>query len=133
MSVLTFVAILTIFTNGFGFWGVIPTEFSPSLLISNSIKTLPFYFLLFYSISQYNKERNFQEEYAFKSAVALTVKAYSVIIQKIDLKDELIINSVNGIYKSPTIYKSRKLKDDNSILETAKGLLSTALDVLKKR
>jgi len=133
MSALTFLAVLTIFTNGFGYWGVIPTEFSPTLLITNSIKTLPFFFLLFYSIAQYNKERNFQEEYAFKSAVALTVKAYADIIQKTDLKDELIINSVNGIYKSPTIYKSRKLKDDNSILETAKGLLTTALDVLKKR
>jgi len=133
MSVLTFLAVLTIFTNGFGYFGTIHTDFSPTLLITNSIKTLPFFFLLFYSISQYNKERSFQEEYAFKSAVALTIKAYSDIIQKADLKDELIINSVNGIYKSPTIYKSRKLKDDNSILETAKGLLTTALDVLKKR
>lgn len=133
MSGLTFVAILAIFTNGFGFFGAIPTDFLPTILITNTIKTLPFFFLLFYSISQYNKERNFQEEYAFKSAVALTIKAYADIIQKSDLKDELIMNSVNGIYKSPTIYKSRRTKEDNSMLDTAKDLLTTAIDVLKKK
>lgn len=133
MSVLTFVAILAIFTNGFGLLGIIPTDFTTTILITNAIKTLPFFFLLFYSISQYNKERNFQEEYAFKSAVALTIKAYADIIQKDDLKDELIINSVSGIYKSPTIYRTRKTKEDNSMLDTAKDLLTTALDVLKKK
>lgn len=133
MSVLTFIAILAIFTNGFGLLGVVYTDFTPTLLITNTIKTLPFFFLLFYSISQYNKERNFQEEYAFKSAVALTIKAYADIIQKEDLKDELIMNSVSGIYKSPTIYKTKKTKDDNSMLDTAKDLLTTALDVLKKK
>lgn len=133
MSVITFVAILAIFTNGFGLFGAIPTDFLPTILITNTIKTLPFFFLLFYSISQYNKERNFQEEYAFKSAVALTIKAYADIIQKSDLKDELIINSVSGIYKSPTIYKSRVTKEDNSMLDAAKDLLTTALDVLKKK
>lgn len=133
MSLLTFIAILAIFTNGFGLFGSIPTDFTPTILITNTIKTLPFFFLLFYSISQYNKERNFQEEYAFKSAVALTIKAYADIIHKEDLKDELIMNSVSGIYKSPTIYKTRKTKDDNSMLDTAKDLLTTALDVLKKK
>ena len=133
MSILTFVAILAIFTNGFGLFGAIPTDFLPTILITNTIKTLPFFFLLFYSISQYNKERNFQEEYAFKSAVALTIKAYADIIQQVDLKDELIMNSVSGIYKSPTIYKTRRTKEDNSMLDTAKDLLTTALDVLKKK
>ncbi len=133
MSVLTFLAILAIFTNGFGLLGEVHTDFTPTLLITNTIKTLPFFFLLFYSISQYNKERNFQEEYAFKSAVALTIKAYADIIQKEELKDELIMNSVNSIYKSPTIYKTKNIKDDNSMLDTAKELLTTALDVLKKK
>jgi hypothetical protein len=131
MSVLTFLAILTIFTNAFGWLGI-PKELTTLLLITNSIKTLPFFFLLFYSIAQYNKERNFQEEYAFKSAVALTIKAYADIINKGDLKDELIINSVNGIYKSPTIYKSKRGKEENSILDTAKELLNTAKELIKK-
>jgi hypothetical protein len=133
MAILTFCAILVIFTNAFGLLGEIPAEISTIRLITNSIKTLPFFFLLFYAIAQYNKERNFQEEYAFKSSVALTIKAYSDIISKEELKDELIVKSVSGIYKSPTIYKTKKNKEDNTILDTAKDLLGTALEVLKKK
>ncbi len=133
MAALTFIAIIIIFTNGFGYFGVNESEISVIRLITNSIKTLPFFFLLFYSISQYNKERSFQEEYAFKSAVALTIKAYSDIIKKDDLKDELIVNSVSSIYKSPTINKTRKTKEENTLLETARELLGTALDVMKKK
>lgn len=133
MAALTFSAILVIFTNAFGYLGDVPTELSTIRLITNSIKTLPFFFLLFYAISQYNKERNFQEEYAFKSAVALTIKAYADIINKEDLKDELILNSVSNIYKSPTIYKTKKTKEDNTIYETAKDLLNTALEVMKRK
>jgi hypothetical protein len=133
MAVLTFGAILIIFTNAFGYLGDIPSEISTIRLITNSIKTLPFFFLLFYAVAQYNKERNFQEEYAFKSAVALTIKAYSDIIEKDELKDELIVNSVSGIFKSPTIYKSKKTKEDNTIMSTAKDLLNTALEVMKKK
>lgn len=43
----------------------------------NTLKSIPAIFLLLFSINQYRKERNFQEEYAFKSAVALTIKAYA--------------------------------------------------------
>jgi len=133
MSILTFVAIITIFTNGFGLWGDILKEFTTIQLITNTIKTFPFFFLLFYSISQYNKERNFQEEYAFKSAVALTIKAYADIIKAENLKDEMIISSVTAIYKSPTVERGRNKKESNAIFETAKELLETAVDVMKKK
>lgn len=133
MAIITFGAILVIFTNAFGFFGDVPSEISTVRLITNSIKTLPFFFLLFYAVAQYNKERNFQEEYAFKSAVALTIKAYSDIITKDDLKDELIMSSVLGVFKSPTIYKTKKTKEDNTIMGTAKDLLDTALEVMNKK
>ena len=133
MAILTFIAIVAIFTNIFGLLGDVPQHIDTFRLITNSIKTLPFFFLLFYSIAQYNKERNFQEDYAFKSAVALTIKAYADIIQKDELKDELIIKSVANVYKSPTIYKTKKTKEDNSIIETAKDLLTTAIEVMKKK
>lgn len=132
-SILTFIAVLTIFTNGFGWWGDIKPVFSWQQVVINSLKTTPFFFLLFYAISQYNKERNFQEEYAFKSAVALTIKAYADIIQKEELKDEMIINSVTAVYKSPIIQKTKSNKEENAIIDTAKELLSTAIDTYKKK
>jgi hypothetical protein len=134
MAILTFGAILTIFTNAFGLLGTVPTDISTTRLITNSIKSLPFFFLLFYAIAQYNKERNFQEEYAFKSAVALTIKAYSDIITNEVLKDELIVSSVSRIFKSPTTNrKLKKMKDDTTMVNTAKDLLNTALEVMKKK
>ena len=132
MSALTFISIITIFTNGFGLWGEVLKEFTTIQLITNTIKTFPFFFLLFYSISQYNKERNFQEEYAFKSAVALTIKAYADIVVDENLKDQMIISSVNAVYKSPTAEKGRDKKESNEILETAKELLGTAVNIVKK-
>ena len=133
MATLTFISIITIFTNGFGLWGEVLKEFTTIQLITNTIKTFPFFFLLFYSISQYNKERNFQEEYAFKSAVALTIKAYADIIKAENLKDEMIISSVNAVYKSPTAEKGRSKKESNEILEAAKEVLGTAVDVVKRK
>ena len=133
MSTLTFVAIIAIFTNGFGLWGEVLKDFTTIQLIINTIKTFPFFFLLFYSISQYNKEQNFQEEYAFKSAVALTIKAYADIVVDEKLKDEMIISSVNAVYKSPTAEKGHNKKESNEILETTKELLGTAVDIVKKK
>lgn len=128
-SILTFSAILVIFS----LWSV--TNGAPDYLrlITNTIKTLPFFFLLFYAIAQYNKERNFQEEYAFKSAVALTIKAYADLIVEDKQKDDLIMNAVNKVYKSPTIYKTKEIKDESNLLETVKELTSTVLELIKKK
>jgi hypothetical protein len=132
MASLAFISIITIFTNGFGLWGEMLREFTAIELITNTIKTSPFFFLLYYSISQYNKERYFQEEYSFKSAVALTIKAYADIIKEEKQKDEMIISSIRAVYKSPTIEKGRNKKESNEIIETSKELLGTALDVIKE-
>lgn len=130
-SILTFIAVLAIFTNGFGLIGDIP-ELTWQWVLTNSLKSSPFFFLLFYSISQYNKERHYQEEYAFKSAVALTIKAYADIIEKQEIKDELIVTSLAEVYKTPHPDNKKRSKYDRSIVETATGLANTALDVLKK-
>jgi len=62
------------------------SNLSWQVIVINSLKALPAIGLLLFSISQYTKERNFQEEYAFKSAVALTLNSYAD-----QLKDEVTI------------------------------------------
>ena len=59
-----------------------------------------------------NKERNFQEEYAFKSAVALTIKAYSDVIKDDKFKDEL----------KDTVEKGKKFVEN--IKDKAEGYIS---------
>jgi hypothetical protein len=102
------------------------------VIFVNSLKALPAIGLLLFSISQYTKERNFQEEYAFKSAVALTVNAYADQLIVEENKDKLIMDSVNEIYKSPLSSK-HKDAENKSLTGTAKGLTEVAKSLLKSK
>ncbi|MBT1849606.1 hypothetical protein [Enterobacter ludwigii] len=99
------------------------------LIIINSIKALPAIGLLLFGISQYSKERNFQEEYAFKSAVALTLKAYSEQLISEENKDALILSSVSSIYKSPIYHSKLKVEDGKSAIDSVSDLLGKFKDI----
>jgi predicted nucleic acid-binding Zn-ribbon protein len=98
----------------------------------NTLKTIPAVFLLLFSISQYSKERHFQEEYAFKSAVALTVNAYADQLKDAANKDKLIMDSVGEIYKTPIDAPKHKNKESKAAFETAKGLADVAKGLVNK-
>lgn len=134
MGALTFVIVFAIFTNFFGLLGKIPEILTWEIISVNFLKSTPFFFLLYYSISQYNKERNFQEEYAFKSASALTIKAYSDILLNEDNKDQLILKAVYNIYKSPLQQNIKGAKKDiNNITDLLSEVVDKATDILKKK
>lgn len=106
------------------------------LFALNTLKTIPAVILTYFTINQYRKERNFQEEYAFKSAVALTISEYANRLTSSENKDKLIMDAVTGIFISPI---ERKLKEaelkNNSFNETVKSLkdtLSELADKIKK-
>lgn len=134
LGALTFVVVLAIFTNMFGRFGAIQNTLTWEIIVVNFIKTTPFFFLLYYAISQYNKERNFQEEYAFKSASALTIKAYADILNEANNKDELILKAVYNVYKSPTHsnQKNSSKKDINNITDLLSQAVDKASEILKK-
>ena len=98
----------------------------------NTLKTIPAVFLLLFSISQYSKERHFQEEYAFKSAVALTINAYADQLNETVNKDKLIMDSVSEIYKTPMDAPRHKDKESKAAFETAKGLADVAKGLVNK-
>lgn len=98
------------------------------MVFVNTIKSIPVVGLLFFAISQYSKERNFQEEYAFKSAVALTINSYANQLDDKVNRDKLVMESVGAVYVSPIqkVFKnirSRDLSDAaKDLVETMKGL-----------
>lgn len=98
----------------------------------NSLKALPAVGLLLFSISQYVKERNFQEEYAFKSAVALTVNSYAEQLEDATNKDKMIMESVGQIYASPIHQKSNS-KNSSSISTATRELVDAVKSVLPSR
>ncbi|OXE95150.1 hypothetical protein B0A79_24910, partial [Flavobacterium piscis] len=128
-----FVIILSIFTNFFGLFGAISTELHWENILVNTLKSSPFFFLLYYTIAQYNKERNFQEEYAFKSASALTIKAYADIINDLEKKDDLILKAVYGLYRSPIYSKLKSTKEVNSALDMIGEIVNKGTEIFTKK
>jgi len=99
--------IFAIFTNFFGCIKTMPmpTNVDWQFLVINSLKSTPIMIVLFFTIKQYVRERTFQEEYAFRSAIALTVQAYGDISGT--KKEELIMQAVSTIYSLPSMMKEK--------------------------
>lgn len=139
MSLITIIGIYAIFSNMFG---KLPDE---AFLSENpwinftlkGLKTLPLFILLYFTVHQYSQERHYKEEYAFKSAVALTIKAYADLILDNTKKDEMILNSVQNVYKTPSqqktknIYTKLNTKDVTEIIKSVTGPVSEALNKIK--
>ncbi|MFT3980447.1 MAG: hypothetical protein QM687_08260, partial [Ferruginibacter sp.] len=99
----------------------------------NTLKSIPAIFLLLFSINQYRKERNFQEEYAFKSAVALTIDAYSSRLNDLSNKDKLIMEAVLSVYRTPIEEKSSERIKTKTALETIKTMVDTTKELVKAK
>lgn len=111
-----------------------------NILIS-VLKTSPGFILLGFVFSQYKKERNLQEEYAFKSAVAMTLTAYSEMLSKSDFENnvsrqQMLLKSIEMIYNQPYIHpvKSETLFSFNTkdLKETVNTLTETVKNLAQK-
>lgn len=75
-------------------------------LTINVFKTTPAWLLVAFCTNQYKKEREFEEEYAFKSAVAMTITSYTSLlsndeIDKMKTKDQVLSKVLDDLYSSP--------------------------------
>jgi hypothetical protein len=93
----------------------------------NILRSIPAFIISYFTIHQYNKERNYQEEYAFKSAVALTIEAYSRILTDVNNKDKLIMEAVANIYQNPI----SKPKTEDIKMQTITDAIKTLKDVVE--
>lgn len=107
-GIVAFLLIVGIFTNFFGICSTMPMPetINWQFLVINSIKSIPIMIVLFFTIKQYIRERTFQEEYAFRSAIALTVQAYGDISGS--KKEDLIMQAVTTIYSLPSMMKEKQ-------------------------
>ena len=102
-------------------------------LLINLLKTSPSFILMGFVFSQYNKERNLQEEYAFKSAVAMTLTAYSNMLENKDeelnkTRQEMLLKSIEQVYNQPKIHSEKNEKFNTNNLKEA---IQTLSDVVK--
>lgn len=75
----------------------------------NLLKTTPAFILMGFVFRQYGKERNLQEEYAFKAAVAMTINAYADLLAGKDdtgnaTRQKLIMNALKQVHFPPKLY-----------------------------
>lgn len=104
-------------------------------LLINAVKTSPGWFLVAFCVNQYKKERNYQEQYAFKSAVAMTLTSYTNMLSdetpdNMSVKDSLLIQAVSGIYREPSLEKE-EVNVPEKAMEKAKELLQSTADLIK--
>ncbi len=132
MSVITVIGLVAVFSDFFTNWQ--PNVGDWQILLMKSLKSIPFIVILYFTIVQYSKERNFQEEYAFKSACALTIKAYADIIKDEISKDKLILEGVLNVYKTPIREKDRDKHEklDKTILEMGKDITESVKNFASK-
>lgn len=105
-------------------------------LLINLLKTSPAFILMGFVFSQYGKERNLQEEYAFKSAVAMTLTAYSSMLEKRDdeankTRQEMLSKSIQQVYLQPRIHPEKPDKIYSMNGKHLKEAIQTLSDAVK--
>ena len=80
----------------------------PIALIRSAI-LIPVYAAFGFAFSQYKKERDFEEEYAHKAAVATSLPNYGDLAREPAVRDQIVTGATNVIFTSPT---SRSKEND---------------------
>lgn len=84
------------------------------MLLANVVRTSPAFLLVYFCLDRYTKERNIQEEYAFKAAVSMTITAYAEMIKDEPERVKMLVSTVQGVYTPPILGKPFKPVSINS-------------------
>nr|DAV05047.1 MAG TPA: hypothetical protein [Caudoviricetes sp.] len=106
--------------------------------VINVLRTLPAWFLVWWLISRYTKERKLQEEYAFKSAIAMTMREHSKLLKSndsgdIDKRDSqqiMLLKALDNIYNPPDTNQDKE--KDFLPPKNVEAVLSKITDLIKE-
>ena len=106
--------------------------------IINVLRTSPAWFLVWWLIRMYSKERKLQEEYAFKSAIAMTMREHSKLLKATDSGDVdkrdsqqiMLLKALDNIYSPPDIKQSKE--GDNINPKNVEGFISKLTELIKE-
>ena len=104
--------------------------------VMNMIRTFPAWFLVWWLIGRYTSERKLQEEYAFKAAVAMSMRNHSELLNDSDKgnQDEratrqiMLQRALENIYKNPNSKEKGLTISSKSINDSLKQLI----EIIKK-
>ena len=99
-------------------------SFEIEKVIVAGLRLLPIVTVLYFTIRQFSKTRNLEEEYAFRESIATSLMAYAEQIKgDPNRKDQLIHETVNKLYESPIGQKILKAKDSSKSESSLKELI----------
>lgn len=106
--------------------------------VINILRTSPAWFLVWWLISRYSKERKLQEEYAFKSAIAMTMREHSKLLKATDSGDVdkrdsqqiMLLKALDNIYSPPDTKQSKE--GDNINPKNVEGFISKLTELIKE-
>ena len=103
-------------------------------IIINGIKSSPFFLMLGFALTQYQKERNLLEEYAFRESVSVTLTAYLEQMPEKEDEDKrkMLISTVEQLYTKPVIANKEYdlIKFDTKDLSESTKTLKEIIDTL---
>ena len=107
-------------------------EFSFELeeVIVAGIRLVPIITILYFAIRQFTKTRSLEEEYAFRESIATSLMAYAEqITGDTNRKDQLIQETVNKLYESPTKSKKINSKTKNITDSSLKDIIDLVKEI----
>nr|DAS14793.1 MAG TPA: chromosome segregation ATPase [Caudoviricetes sp.] len=105
--------------------------------VMNMIRTSPAWFLVWWLIGRYTNERKLQEEYAFKAAVAMSMRNHSDLLKDDDdgkhqeeraTRQIMLQRALENIYKNPNSKEKGLTISSKSINDSLKQLI----EIVKK-
>lgn len=102
----------------------------------NMIRTFPAWFLVWWLIGRYTSERKLQEEYAFKAAVAMSMRNHSELLNDSDKGNQeeratrqiMLQRALENIYKNPNSKEKGLTISSKSVNDSLKQLI----EIIKK-
>ncbi|NBW50108.1 MAG: hypothetical protein EBR49_08435 [Betaproteobacteria bacterium] len=101
-------------------------------VLLRSVVLLPLYAAFGFSFSQYKKERDFEEEYAHKAAVATSLPNYGDLTREPAVRDQIVTGATNVIFSAPTTRRADPERSDK-VIGSMKELLDSVGKLLPKR
>lgn len=106
--------------------------------VINVLRTSPAWFLVWWLIRMYSKERKLQEEYAFKSAIAMTMREHSKLLKatdsgEVDKRDSqqiMLLKALDNIYSPPDTKQSKE--GENISTKNIEGFISKLTELIKE-
>jgi hypothetical protein len=101
-------------------------------VLLRSVVLLPLYASFGFSFSQYKKERDFEEEYAHKAAVATSLPNYGDLTREPAVRDQIVTGATNVIFSAPTNRRPESERSDR-VIGSMKELIDSVAKLLPKK